>query len=73
MRPRDGNFCSEVKRGVFEGQDLSSSYHVIAEFMRVITGWDITLDELLAAGEKIGESYLKTFYLHFINGENRYR
>jgi len=29
------------------------SYEVIAEFMRAITGWDITLDELLVAGERI--------------------
>ncbi len=28
-------------------------YQVIAEFMRAITGWDITLDELLVAGERI--------------------
>ena len=29
------------------------SYQAIAEFMRAITGWDITLDELLTAGERI--------------------
>ena len=29
------------------------SYHVIEEFMRAVTGWDITLDELLVAGERI--------------------
>jgi aldehyde:ferredoxin oxidoreductase len=29
------------------------SYHVIEEFLRAITGWDITLDELLVAGERI--------------------
>ncbi len=28
-------------------------YETIAEFMRAITGWDITLDELLKAGERI--------------------
>jgi len=29
------------------------SYEVMAEFMRAITGWDITLDEMLEAGERI--------------------
>jgi len=29
------------------------SYYIIEEFMRAITGWDITLDELLVAGERI--------------------
>jgi len=29
------------------------SYGVMAEFMRAITGWDITLDEMLTAGERI--------------------
>ena len=29
------------------------SNHVIAEFMRAVTGWDITTEELLKAGERI--------------------